>query len=111
MTGLFNPENGWEVALLAFISLCGVLTVVLPVWLNQRKHGKDLGDIKHQVKNDHKTNLREDLDEIRDLVLEGFARNDRSLEGLRDELRLERQERINGDRIRIEANSLNIKSQ
>ncbi|QGJ90179.1 membrane protein [Mycobacterium phage SheaKeira] len=118
MTGLFNPDNNWEVALLAFIALCGMGGIVLPVWLTQRTHGKKLGDIKEQVANSHSTNLRDDIDRVIAAVAAvtetvgdvKFQLRDvkQDIGGLREELRFERQERINGDRIRIEANSLNI---
>ncbi|QBJ01116.1 hypothetical protein PBI_ARISSANAE_30 [Mycobacterium phage Arissanae] len=115
---IFNPENNWEVALLAFLGVCPVLAVVLPVWLTQRNHGKKLGQINEQVSNSHNTNLRDDIDRVLSAVagLTGqvgdlkvnvnHVTND--IGGLREDLRQERQERINGDRIRIEAQSLNI---
>ncbi|QFG11544.1 hypothetical protein PBI_BOGOSYJAY_31 [Mycobacterium phage BogosyJay] len=118
MQGLFNPDSNWEVFMLCFIAACPVLAVVLPVWLTQRQHGKKLGDIKEQVANSHNTNLRDDIDRVLDAVsnLTGqvgdlkqnvnHVTND--IGGLREDLRQERQERINGDRIRIEAQSLNI---
>jgi hypothetical protein len=115
VTGLFNPDTPWEVALLAFISLCGVLTVVLPVWLGQRKHGRQLGEIRDQVSNDHDTNLRDDIDDLvsavnRAIERVGDLKTDvsdvkRDIGGLREELRTERVERIEGDRLRVVFNS------
>ncbi|QBP30511.1 minor tail protein [Mycobacterium phage Charm] len=121
MTGLFNPDNNWEVALLAFVALCGMGGLVLPVWLTQRNHGKKLGDIKEQVANSHSTNLRDDIDRVIAAVASltdtvgdvKYQVRDvkQDIGGLREELRFERQERINGDRIRINAESLNINPQ
>jgi len=47
--------------------LVAVVTVPLPRLLRQGKH---LAEVKEQVANAHGTNLRDDLDFIRDLVLE-----------------------------------------
>ncbi|AER48742.1 hypothetical protein SEA_EXPLOSIONERVOSA_32 [Mycobacterium phage ExplosioNervosa] len=118
MQGLFNPDSNWEVFMLCFVAACPVLAVVLPVWLTQRAHGKKLGDIKEQVANSHSTNLRDDIDRVLASVAtlaEGLgdvktdvrdARTD--IADVRRDLRLEREERINGDRLRIEAQSINI---
>lgn len=74
------------------------------VWWGQRKakaHRKAdkpiLKAVHEQVQNSHSTNLREDIDEIRDLVKGGFSKVDRRLDGLQEELRTERLERIAGD--------------
>ncbi|QGH78032.1 minor tail protein [Mycobacterium phage LoneWolf] len=118
MQGLFNPDNNWEIALLAFIALCPVLAVVLPVWLTQRSHGKKLDTVREHVANSHSTNLRDDIDRVLDAVASltsqvgdvkvdlRDARTD--IADVRRDLRLEREERINGDRLRIEAQSINI---
>ncbi|AEK07305.1 hypothetical protein PBI_MYXUS_32 [Mycobacterium phage Myxus] len=118
MQGLFNPDSNWEVFMLCFIAAMPVLAVVLPVWLTQRNHGKKLGDIKEQVANSHNTNLRDDIDRVLASVAtlaEGLGdvkvqvRDVKSdIGGIREDIRQERQERINGDRLRIEAQSINI---
>ncbi|AOZ61271.1 minor tail protein [Mycobacterium phage DarthPhader] len=115
MNGLFNPDTPWEVALLAFIALCGLGGTVLPVWLNQRKHGRQLGEIKNQVSNDHSTNLRDDIDELVAAVRQAISdvkdvKTDvrdvkGDISGLREELRTERVERIEGDRLRVVVNN------
>lgn len=99
----FNPDSWMDFVLLIFISLTSLAGVVLPVWLvnRTRKHGSEIGEIKEQVCNTHDTNLRDDLDEIRDLFLEGLSEIRRDIGGLREELRTERVERIEGDRLRI----------
>lgn len=76
------------------------------VWWGQRKakrHRKDdkpmLAEIHEQTVNDHKekSNLREDIDEIREIVRDGFRNVHKDIGGLREELRTERLERIAGD--------------
>lgn len=111
MTGLFNPDSGWEAALLAFISLCGLLTVVLPVVITQRRQGRQLGEIRDHVSNDHDTNLRDDIDDLMAAVkraidgvsdLKADVRDvKQDIGGLREELRTERIERIEGDKLRV----------
>lgn len=108
---MFNPDTPWEVALLGFIALCGLLGTVMPVWLAQRKHGRAIGEIKDQVSNDHSTNLRDDIDELVAAVRQvtqglGDLKTDvrdvkQDIGGLREELRTERIERIEGDRLRV----------
>jgi hypothetical protein len=50
------------------VALIGLAGVALPVmW---RAHGKRLDAITDQVKNNHGTNLRDDLDFIRDVALD-----------------------------------------
>lgn len=66
-------------------------------WKAKRVTKPMIKEIHHQVKNSHKTNLREDMDRIEGLLADGFSRVDRQLEGLRDDLRTERLERIAGD--------------
>lgn len=76
------------------------------LWWGQRKakaHRKTdkplLTEIHEQTVNDHKekSNLREDIDEIREIVRDGFRSVSRDIGGLREELRTERLERIAGD--------------
>lgn len=49
------------------VAVIGFITVILPKML---KHGEDLSEVKEQVRNSHPTNLRDDLDFIRDVLLE-----------------------------------------
>ncbi|AKF14196.1 minor tail protein [Mycobacterium phage Luchador] len=115
MNGLFNPDSWQDVVLLAFVALCGMGGTVLPVWLNQKRHSKQLGEIKNQVSNDHSTNLRDDIDElvlaVRQVVekvadVKVDVRDVKSdIGGLREELRTERVERIEGDRLRVVVNN------
>ncbi|QLF84594.1 minor tail protein [Mycobacterium phage Gail] len=115
MSGLFNPDSWQDVIMLAFVALCGMGGTVLPVWLNQKRHGKQLGEIRDQVSNDHSTNLRDDIDELVAAVKTlttsvGDVKTDvrdvrQDIGGLREELRTERVERIEGDRLRVVVNN------
>ena len=52
-----------------FLLLVAAVTIVLPKVLAQ---GRDIREVKHQVKNSHGTNLRDDLDALRMEVRAGF---------------------------------------
>lgn len=93
MTGLFNPDNNWEAALLVVVALSGLGTAVLPVWLTSRRNGRKLAEINNQVSNSHDENLRDE-------ITRGFREMRADIGGLREEMRTERQERIAGDRVR-----------
>lgn len=67
-------------------------TTGLTLW--QRKK---VGEVHAEVKNDHSTNLRTDLDRVLeklDFVIDGQARQDDEISDMRDDIRAERQERI-----------------
>lgn len=73
-------------------SLIGV--VVVEMFRRQRRV---LHEVRSQVKNSHSTNLRDDLDELRDglgRVLASSERQEHSLNGIRTDLRVEREERL-----------------
>jgi hypothetical protein len=70
----------------------GVATTVLSI--HQRK---ETLVVRAEVKNSHKTNLREDVDKVLDkldAVIDGQDRHDAEISGLRADLRVERQERL-----------------
>ncbi|AMS01735.1 minor tail protein [Mycobacterium phage Brocalys] len=109
----YQPDDGIDLIGLLIIGLpstiaaigtgiVGVLTV-----RGQRK-GRERArqidaktdEIHEQTVNTHDTNMRDDLDEIRDLVRDGFKQVQRDIGGLREELRTERLERIEGDKRR-----------
>lgn len=52
-----------------FLLLVAVVSIVLPKLLAQ---GRDIKEVKHQVKNSHGTNLRDDIDALRYEVRGGF---------------------------------------
>lgn len=84
MTGLFNPDNNWEVALLAFLGVIPLVSAAIPLWLKIKK-------IDTQVSNSHEENLRDE-------ITRGFKEIREDIRQLRGELHTERQERIDGDR-------------
>jgi len=81
--------------LVAFITsgfgLVGVLAgYIVPNMFKQRRL---MSEVREQVANSHSTNLRDDLDHVRDLlykVIDGQAQ-------FREDLAIERRERISGD--------------
>ncbi|AZV00825.1 minor tail protein [Mycobacterium phage Malec] len=98
----FNPDSWMDVIALAIISAFSLAGVVAPVLLSShRKQTKELGVIKEHVANSHTTNLRDDIDELNRMVREGFTETRKDIGGLREELRTERIERIEGDRLRV----------
>ncbi|BBC53833.1 putative minor tail protein [Mycobacterium phage PP] len=98
----FNPDDWMDVLALAIMAGFSFAGVVVPVLLNNhRRNAKTLGDIKEQVSNSHETNLRDDIDELAKAVRDGFKETREDISGLRRDLRTEREERIEGDRLRI----------
>lgn len=93
VSGIFNPDNGWEVVLVAFLAVCGVASAVLPVWLK-------LSKIDGQVSNSHDENLRDEITRGFKEVRADMKEMRADIGGLREELRTERIERIEGDRRR-----------
>ena len=93
----FNPDSWMDVVLLILIALIGLAGATVPAVI-ARRHGETLGNIEEQVTNEHSTNLRDDIDRISHLVAEGFAETRSDIHGLREEMRTERLERIEGDR-------------
>lgn len=107
---MLDPSDG--------IDLLGMLIVGLPMSLpavaalivtirgqrrgreRARKIDAKTDEIHENTVNDHDTNMREDLDEIRDMLRDGFRHMERDIGGLREEMRTERQERIAGDQRR-----------
>lgn len=94
----FNPDSWMDFILLIVIALIGLAGTVLPARIGKR-HGKKLDTIRDQVINDHPdTNLRDDIDKLGDLLRAGFTETRKDIAGLREEMRTERLERIEGDR-------------
>lgn len=62
-----------------FLVLATVITVALPRLLAQ---GRDIAEVKDQVQNSHKTNLRDDLDALRIELRHGFGEVHERLERL-----------------------------
>lgn len=94
-------HNGWELATWVVLAIAAVAVAL--VFVMHRGNRQDLKAIRYQTENDHdpaKSNLRHDIDGIRDAVHEGFNDIRKDIGGLRSELRTEREERIKGDRHR-----------
>lgn len=73
-----------------------VLIVGIPAlttYLAQRPVRASQREIVQQVSNSHGTNLRDDLDSIRDEMRDGFTEVKHDIGGLREENRQERRER------------------
>ena len=92
----YNPDD-WIDILGLFLMVVGVVGAAgAPAWITTRRHkamSADLAVVKDQVKNNHTSNLRCDLDDIADQL-----RGLRSDVGqLRGELREERHDRIAAD--------------
>ena len=94
---VFNPDSWMDVILLIAIALIGLAGATMPAVVS-RRNGKKLGNIEEQVTNEHSTNLRDDIDGLTRLLTEGFAETRKDINGLREEMRTERVERIEGDR-------------
>ena len=92
----FNPDSWMDVALLAFLGLCSVVTAGIPVWSKLKR-------IDNQVSNTHDTNLRDDLDKLANSIEAGFAENRREFQLVHEALNIERRERIAGDEKRAAA--------
>lgn len=83
-------------------------------WLSHRQNrttARVVADVKAQVQNSHETNLRDDIDRVIDMLAsvvdgqkrleEGQKRHDSEIGGLRQDIRLERKERISlAERVR-----------
>lgn len=69
---LEDPEM-WEAAVLVLISLAGLIAAAF-VWAAKqiRNHTKDISAVKHQVENDHDTNMRDDLSQALEMLTESL---------------------------------------
>ncbi|AHG23812.1 minor tail protein [Mycobacterium phage EagleEye] len=81
---VFNPDDWKDVFVLVFLGVCSVATAGIPVWAKLKK-------IDTQVSNTHDENMRDE-------ITRGFREIREDIKGLREELRTERIERIEGDR-------------
>lgn len=77
-----------------------MVAVVTVIGSRMAKHGKqiaanreDMQVVREQVTNAHNTNLRDDLDTLRDLVTSGFHEMREGLHDMRVDLAWERRER------------------
>ncbi|AFV51156.1 minor tail protein [Mycobacterium phage 20ES] len=111
MNPAYQPTGWIDLVPYFLVAIPSILAAVLGVRnskLNKIQHRENRGQIeelKYEITNDHGTNIRHDIDAIHELVRDGFAETRRDIGGLREELRTERIERIEGDRLRIVYNA------
>ena len=87
----------------AFAATVAAVASVVVALIN-RKQSRALAEVKHQVKNSHGTNLRDDLDkvigglgEVKDdlaVVIKNQGRHDSEIAGIREEQRIHRMEHL-----------------
>ncbi|ASR84881.1 minor tail protein [Mycobacterium phage MKC-IRE-01] len=105
---VYNPDDTIDLLGLFIIGLPGSLPAIAALWVTIRgqRRGRararrvdaKTDEIHEHVVNTHTSNMRKDLDDLRELVVDGFRRVERDIGGIREEIRTERKERIAGDR-------------
>ncbi|BBC43850.1 hypothetical protein [Mycobacterium phage GS4E] len=111
MNPVYQPTGWIDLIPYFLVAAPSILAAVLGfkgVKQNKLQHRENKGrieELKYEITNDHGTNIRHDIDAIHALVRDGFAETRRDIGGLREELRTERIERIEGDRLRIVYNA------
>lgn len=107
---VYEPNDGWGLAGLFIIGLPAIISAVLAgvaLW-RQRGTARKVDDVAAGVRETNRsvncrpTPMRSDLDEMRAEMRAGFRQVTRDIGGLREELRTERVERIEGDKRRGE---------
>jgi hypothetical protein len=97
----FNPDNGIDLAAYLVVGLPAIIAAVA-AFRQQNRHFKGQAKIAEQtlyeVKNNHPSNLRDDIDDLGKSIDSGFRELKSDISGLREEIRTERVERIEGDR-------------
>ena len=104
---VFNPDSWMDMVAYLIIATPALVAAVATLWGQRRRASdqainKQSGDaILSEVRNKHSTNLRDDIDVVTRTAkesLSGQADIRRDIAGLREELRNERLDRIEGDR-------------
>lgn len=100
----FNPDSWIDIVAYLIVGIPATVAAV-GVFLSARAQREshesqtETADaVLEEVKNDHKTNLRDDIDSLSAQIKQGFKEIHIDISGLREELRTERIERIEGDR-------------
>lgn len=96
----FNPDSLQDAVVLIVLGALAMLTAVIPAYIATHKQSSNIDDIKEQVVNSHNTNLRDDIDKVYNAVRKNNLEIHESILELRKELRAERQDRIEGDKLR-----------
>jgi hypothetical protein len=100
---VYEPHTALGLVGLILLGVPVFGAAAIPAWIAHRaakRNGQKVGAVLHQVENNHETNLRDDIDDITTAVL-SLSRDISGLHtdvrSLRDELRVERTDRIEGD--------------
>ncbi|ANU79366.1 minor tail protein [Mycobacterium phage BuzzBuzz] len=96
MTPGFDPTDWVDLVAYAILTIPATIGAVA-AW---RSHQK-VKQTHYEITNDHDSNIRHDIDDLAEAVREGFREIRKDIGGLREELRTERIERIEGDRLRV----------
>ena len=103
----FNPDNWIDLVAYLIIGIPATVAALATYRASRRqqkdhKAQKEVADqTLFEVRNDHPTNLRDDITDISICISEGFAELRHEVGVLREELRHERVERVEGDRRRL----------
>lgn len=97
----FNPDSALDLVAYLIVGIPAIIAAVA-AYMKQRQelksHRQVAEQMLYQVQNEHRSNLRDDIDDLALAVKEGFSSVRHEMNGLRDEIRTERMERIEGDR-------------
>lgn len=102
----FNPDSWLDIVAYLIVGIPAIIAAVGVVMARQAQkenyedQTRTADAVLNEVKNDHATNLRDDIDGLAKAIRVGFAEVRVDINGLREELRTERVERIEGDRRR-----------
>ena len=97
----FHPDDWHDVLTYLIVGLPAIIAAVAAFKHQNKQLGEQTAIAEqtlYEVKNDHRSNLRDDLDDLSKAIKEGFREIHVDISGLREELRTERLERIDGDR-------------
>ncbi|QDP44616.1 membrane protein [Mycobacterium phage NothingSpecial] len=107
MNPAYQPTGWIDLVPYFLVAAPSILAAVLGfrnTKLNKLHHKENRGrieELKYEITNDHSTNIRHDIDALAKSVRDGFSETRKDIGGLREELRTERIERIEGDRLRV----------
>lgn len=97
----YHPQDMQDVLVYFIVGLPAIIAAVAAFRHQNKQFGKQRQiseQTLHEVKNEHKSNLRDDIDALALAIKDGFHEVRCDISGLREELRTERIERIEGDR-------------
>lgn len=99
----YHPDDWNDVAVYFIVGIPAIIAALagfVLAWRDLRSTKSGVTGVLEEVKNDHRSNLRDDIDDLTRSIHEGFKSVHQDIAGLREELRTERVERIEGDRDR-----------